>query len=93
MWDAVQRSDANYDGVFFYAVKTTGIFCRPSCKSKLPRRENLCYFSSGEEARAALVFDHANAAAVICWNMSLCRKSRQRSEENWIGWKRWMILV
>lgn len=53
MWDAVQRSDANYDGVFFYAVKTTGIFCRPSCKSKLPRRENLCYFSSGEEARAA----------------------------------------
>ena len=54
MWEAVQRSDADYDGLFFYAVKTTGIFCRPSCKSKLPKRENLCYFVSAEEARAAV---------------------------------------
>lgn len=53
MWEAVQRSNASYDGLFFYAVKTTGIFCRPSCKSKPPKRENLCYFASGEEARAA----------------------------------------
>ena len=42
MWEAVQRSAASYDGLFFYAVKTTGIFCRPSCKSKPPKRENLC---------------------------------------------------
>jgi len=53
MWDAVQSSDESYDGLFFYAVKTTGIFCRPSCKSKPPKRENLCYFISAEEARAA----------------------------------------
>ena len=53
MWEAVQRSDASYDGLFFYAVKTTGIFCRPSCRSKPPKRENLHYFASGEEARAA----------------------------------------
>lgn len=53
MWEAVQRSDASYAGLFFYAVKTTGIFCRPSCKSKPPKRENLCYYASGEEARAA----------------------------------------
>ena len=53
MWEAVQHSDAGYDGLFFYAVKTTGIFCRPSCKSKPPKRENLCYFASGEDARAA----------------------------------------
>ena len=53
MWEAVQRSDESYDGLFFYAVKTTGIFCRPSCRSKPPKRENLCYFASGEEARAA----------------------------------------
>ena len=52
-WEAVQRSDESYDGLFFYAVKTTGIFCRPSCRSKPPKRENLCYFASGEEARAA----------------------------------------
>ena len=50
MWNAVKNSDANYDGLFFYAVKTTGIFCRPSCKSKLPKRENICYFKSAKEA-------------------------------------------
>ena len=53
MWEAVRRSDAGYDGLFFYAVKTTGIFCRPSCKSKRPKQENVCYFTSGEEACAA----------------------------------------
>lgn len=53
MWEAVRRSDESYDGLFFYAVKTTGIFCRPSCKSKAPKRENLCYFTSGEAARVA----------------------------------------
>lgn len=41
MWNAVKNSDASYDGLFFYAVKTTGIFCRPSCRSKLPKRENI----------------------------------------------------
>ena len=53
MWEAVQHSDAGYDGLFFYAVKTTGIFCRPSCRSKTPKRENLCYFASAEEAAAS----------------------------------------
>ena len=53
MWDAVQNNDVNYDGLFFYAVKTTGIFCRPSCKSKLPKRENICFFKTAEEAKAA----------------------------------------
>ena len=46
MWDAISNSDTNYDGIFFYAVKTTKIFCRPSCKSKLPKRKNVCYFES-----------------------------------------------
>lgn len=53
MLKAVQNSDEKYDGLFFYAVKTTGIFCRPSCKSKAPRKENIRYFFSEEEARAA----------------------------------------
>ncbi len=52
MWEAVVHSDAGYDGRFFYAVKTTGIFCRPSCCSKPPRRENVCYFPTAEAARA-----------------------------------------
>ena len=50
---AVVRSDENYDGVFFYGVKSTGIYCRPSCRSKPPLRKNIRFFSSAAEARAA----------------------------------------
>jgi AraC family transcriptional regulator of adaptative response/methylated-DNA-[protein]-cysteine methyltransferase len=52
MTTAWRRRDANYDGVFVFAVKTTGIFCRPSCPSQ-PKRSNLEFFrSSGEAVRA-----------------------------------------
>lgn len=53
MWQAVLNNDAGYDGVFFYAVKTTGIYCRPSCKSKPPKKENICFFETSEQARKA----------------------------------------
>lgn len=53
MWEAIQRSDASYDGLFFYAVKTTGIFCRPSCRSKPPRAENVLYFETAQQAMHA----------------------------------------
>lgn len=46
---AWRRRDASYDGIFFVAVKTTGIFCRPSCPSR-PKREHLEFFPSGGEA-------------------------------------------
>lgn len=52
-WQAILHNDATYDDKFFYAVKTTGIFCRPSCKSKPPKRENACVFQNAEEAQAA----------------------------------------
>jgi AraC family transcriptional regulator of adaptative response/methylated-DNA-[protein]-cysteine methyltransferase len=52
MLAAWQRRDASYDGVFCFGVKTTGIFCRPSCPSQ-PKREHLEFFrSSGEAVRA-----------------------------------------
>lgn len=50
MYEAVIHNDANYDGLFFYGVKSTGIFCRPSCPSKRPLRENICFFYSAVEA-------------------------------------------
>ena len=53
MWQAVLNNDEGYDGIFFYAVKTTGIYCRPSCKSKPPNRENICFFETSEQARKA----------------------------------------
>ncbi|GAA0462739.1 bifunctional transcriptional activator/DNA repair enzyme AdaA [Alkalibacillus silvisoli] len=46
MWEATTTCDPAYDGLFFYAVKTTGIFCRPSCKSRVPNRENVSFFSN-----------------------------------------------
>ncbi len=52
-WRAVRDNDSSYDGRFFYAVKTTGIFCRPSCKSRVPNRENIGWFHSSQEALAA----------------------------------------
>lgn len=45
--------DDSYDGLFFYAVKTTGIFCRPSCKSRTPNKENITFFQTAEEAKEA----------------------------------------
>ncbi|MDR7870252.1 MAG: Ada metal-binding domain-containing protein [Tissierellaceae bacterium] len=51
MWSAVCTNDDSYDGIFFYAVKSTGIFCRPSCKSKIPKRENVCFFNTAKEAK------------------------------------------
>ncbi|MFD2830811.1 bifunctional transcriptional activator/DNA repair enzyme AdaA [Corticicoccus populi] len=47
---AIIENDQCYDGCFFYAVKTTGIFCRPSCKSRVPNFENVTIFSSAEDA-------------------------------------------
>ena len=38
MWRAVRENDSAYDGRFFYGVVSTGIYCRPSCPSKVPKR-------------------------------------------------------
>jgi AraC family transcriptional regulator, regulatory protein of adaptative response / methylated-DNA-[protein]-cysteine methyltransferase len=52
-WNAVQRRDASANGTFYYSVTTTGVFCRPSCPSRLARRENVAFHASCEEAQAA----------------------------------------
>lgn len=50
---AVLRSrDAHYDGKLYYAVTTTGVYCRPSCPARRPKPENVRFFDSPEEARA-----------------------------------------
>ncbi|HSM15156.1 MAG TPA: methylated-DNA--[protein]-cysteine S-methyltransferase [Thermoanaerobaculia bacterium] len=50
MLRAHHARDASYDGVFYLAVKTTGIFCRPSCPARKPRPENVEFFASPREA-------------------------------------------
>ncbi|SDL86338.1 bifunctional transcriptional activator/DNA repair enzyme AdaA [Sediminibacillus halophilus] len=51
-WHAITTNDSSFDGVFYYGVQTTGIFCRPSCKSRLPLPENIRIFSSAKDALA-----------------------------------------
>lgn len=46
-------ADAGYDGIFVTAVKTTGIFCRPSCRAKKPRVENVEFFPAARDALLA----------------------------------------
>jgi AraC family transcriptional regulator, regulatory protein of adaptative response / methylphosphotriester-DNA alkyltransferase methyltransferase len=52
-WQAIVLNDSNYNDKFIYAVKTTGIFCRPSCKSRPPKKENVFIFENTEEALSA----------------------------------------
>jgi AraC family transcriptional regulator of adaptative response/methylated-DNA-[protein]-cysteine methyltransferase len=52
-WQAVVEKDRNYDGQFFLALKTTGIYCRPSCPSRTPLRENVTFYELPAAARAA----------------------------------------
>jgi AraC family transcriptional regulator of adaptative response/methylated-DNA-[protein]-cysteine methyltransferase len=52
-WEAVLRRDRSADGAFVYAVATTGVYCRPSCPARRPRRENVAFFETCEAARAA----------------------------------------
>ena len=49
-WLAVQNCDETYDGVFFVCVKTTGIFCQPSCKARTPYRKNVIFCDTADEA-------------------------------------------
>ena len=52
-WAAVQARDAAADGQFFYSVKTTGVYCRPSCGARPARPENVAFHASTADAEAA----------------------------------------
>ena len=52
-WEAVAQRRSASDGYFVVAVRTTKIYCRPSCPSRTPKRENVSFFASPDEAEAA----------------------------------------
>jgi AraC family transcriptional regulator of adaptative response/methylated-DNA-[protein]-cysteine methyltransferase len=52
-WRAVLAADASQDGAFVYAVRSTGIYCRPSCPSRRPRHEMVRFFEAPEAAQRA----------------------------------------
>src|SRR6266566_6157032 len=53
LWNAVLARDASQDGSFVFAVRSTRIYCRPSCPARRPRREQVTFFRQAEEAEAA----------------------------------------
>ncbi len=76
LWQAVLNRDAEFDGEFVYAVKTTGVYCRPSCASRTAKRINVSFFETTSDAAAAgfrackrcnpdgISFEHARNDAV-----------------------------
>ena len=49
-YNAIGTKDAQFEGVFITAVKTTGIFCRPSCRARKPKQENVEFYDSVHQA-------------------------------------------
>lgn len=66
-WQAILTNNANYNHLFYYGVVTTGIFCRPSCKSKAPKKENV------------LIFEHTGHA--IAANFRPCKRCKPTGEK------------
>lgn len=52
-WQSLVNRDATADGAFVYAVKTTGVYCRPSCPSRMPKRSNVVFYDTTAAAEAA----------------------------------------
>ncbi|WP_395575116.1 AlkA N-terminal domain-containing protein [Streptomyces sp. BK79] len=52
-YEAVRSRDARFDGVFFFAVETTGIYCRPSCPAVTPKRHNVRFFPTAAAAQGS----------------------------------------
>src|SRR6266849_10585197 len=53
LWNAVLARDASRDGSFVFAVRSTGIYCRPSCPARRPRRDQVSFFQIPEAAEQA----------------------------------------
>ena len=82
-WNAVVQRDARADGKFYFSVKTTGVYCRPSCAARPALRKNVAFHDSCEEAEQegfracrrcrpkgrALAKDHAAKVAAACRTM------------------------
>jgi AraC family transcriptional regulator of adaptative response/methylated-DNA-[protein]-cysteine methyltransferase len=52
-WEALRRRDRAADGAFYYSVRTTGVYCRPSCAARLARRENVAFHLTCEDPERA----------------------------------------
>ena len=89
MYQALLDKDSQYEGVFFAGVKTTGIFCRPTCHARKPKKENVEFFS---DAKAALA--NGYRACKVCspmkvageepeWIKSLFKEINKEPSKKW----------
>lgn len=53
MWDKIMECNRSYDGLFYTAVKTTKIYCRPSCRSRKPKKQNVAFYDSISQCEKA----------------------------------------
>lgn len=73
IWQAIVHNDGGYDGKLYYGVATTRIFCRPSCKSRVPKRENVRLFRTAEQALTAEFHP-----------CKRCRPTGQQPDQEWV---------
>ena len=66
MYQALVQKDSQFEGIFFAAIKTTGIFCRPTCTARKPKAENVEYYASVKEA-----IDHGYRPCKVCQPLQL----------------------
>lgn len=52
MYEALLEKDSSFEGLFYAGVKTTGIFCRPTCRARKPKKQNVEFFKTSREALA-----------------------------------------
>ncbi len=84
-WNALRLRDRTADGAFVYSVRTTGVYCRPSCAARMPRPENVGFHPSGAEAERAgfrpckrcrpdqpATPRHAETVAAVCRRIAAC---------------------
>lgn len=53
IYESVARQESTYDGIYYTGVHTTGIFCRPSCRARTPKRQNVSFYTSISDAMEA----------------------------------------
>jgi len=66
MYQAIADKDTSFEGIFVVAVKTTGIFCRPGCSARTPKRENVEFFGQPREA-----LEHGYRPCKVCKPMNI----------------------
>lgn len=63
-WQAIINNDAAYNNQFFYAVKSKGVFCKPSCKSRVPKKKMYAFFQT-QNKLSAQIFALVNVASPL----------------------------